>query len=199
MSGIVSVKIVAILILIADTDTFFRRCNIRASKNTRVNENIKVPRVRLIDQDGEQVGIVTVDEALGAARRVSLDLVEISPNMDPPVCRIMDYGKYVFDQSKRRTSQKKNQKQVQVKEVKFRPVTDIGDFRIKMRKIGEFLERGDRVKISLRFRGREVQHQQLGIEFLNRVKEALPEGSVIEQEAKMEGRQITMLVAAGKK
>jgi len=118
--------------------------------------------------------------------------------MDPPVCRIMDYGKYVFDQSKRRTSQKKHQKQIQVKEVKFRPVTDIGDYRIKMRKIAEFLERGDRVKISLRFRGREVQHHQLGIEFLERVKKDLPENALIEQEAKMEGRQITMLVAAGK-
>lgn len=158
-----------------------------------------MPRVRLIDKDGEQVGIVSIEEALMQARLVSLDLVEISPNVDPPVCRIMDYGKYVFDQSKRRTSQKKNQKQVQVKEVKFRPVTDIGDFRIKMRKIAEFLERGDRVKISLRFRGREVQHQQLGVEFLDRVKAALPENAVIEQEAKMEGRQITMLVAAGKK
>jgi len=164
-----------------------------------VNDHIRVPRVRLIDKDGEQVGIVSIEEALTQARLVLLDLVEISPNVDPPVCRIMDYGKYVFDQSKRRTSQKKNQKQVQVKEVKFRPVTDIGDFRIKMRKIAEFLERGDRVKISLRFRGREVQHQQLGVEFLDRVKAALPEGSVIEQEAKMEGRQITMLVAAGKK
>lgn len=155
--------------------------------------------MRLIDKDGEQVGIVSIEEALTQARLVSLDLVEISPNVDPPVCRIMDYGKYVFDQSKRRTSQKKNQTRVQVKEVKFRPVTDIGDFRIKMRKIAEFLERGDRVKISLRFRGREVQHQQLGMEFLDRVKVALPEGSVIEQEAKLEGRQITMLVAAGKK
>lgn len=158
-----------------------------------------MPRVRLIDKDGEQVGIVSIEEALMQARQVSLDLVEISPNMDPPVCRIMDYGKYVFDQSKRRTSQKKNQKQVQVKEVKFRPVTDIGDYRVKMRKIGEFLERGDRVKISLRFRGREVQHQQLGVEFLERVKADLPENAVIESEAKMEGRQITMLVAAGKK
>ena len=173
--------------------------SIRASKNTRVNDHIRVPRVRLIDQDGEQVGIVSIEEALMQARRVSLDLVEISPNTDPPVCRIMDYGKYVFDQSKRRTSQKKNQKQVQVKEVKFRPVTDVGDYRVKMRKIAEFLERGDRVKISLRFRGREVQHQELGIEFINRVKADLPANAMIEQEAKMEGRQITMLVAAGKK
>ncbi|HLB57099.1 MAG TPA: translation initiation factor IF-3 [Coxiellaceae bacterium] len=170
----------------------------RDSKKTRVNENIRAPRVRLIDKDGEQVGIVNIEQALIQAKQVSLDLVEISPNMDPPVCRIMDYGKYVFDQSKRRTSQKKHQKQIQVKEVKFRPVTDIGDYRIKMRKIAEFLERGDRVKISLRFRGREVQHHQLGIEFLERVKKDLPENALIEQEAKMEGRQITMLVAAGK-
>ncbi|OGT39413.1 MAG: translation initiation factor IF-3 [Gammaproteobacteria bacterium RIFCSPHIGHO2_12_FULL_36_30] len=159
---------------------------------------MRAPRVRLIDKDGEQVGIVNIEQALIQAKQVSLDLVEISPNMDPPVCRIMDYGKYVFDQSKRRTSQKKHQKQIQVKEVKFRPVTDIGDYRIKMRKIAEFLERGDRVKISLRFRGREVQHHQLGIEFLERVKKDLPENALIEQEAKMEGRQITMLVAAGK-
>lgn len=158
-----------------------------------------MPSVRLIDQDGNQVGIVSIDDALKHARSVSLDLVEISPNVDPPVCRIMDYGKYIFDQGKRRTQQKRHQKQVQVKEVKFRPVTDIGDYRVKMRKISEFLERGDRVKVSLRFRGREVQHQELGLEFINRVKADLPVGSVIEQEAKMEGRQITMLVAAGKK
>lgn len=157
-----------------------------------------MPRVRLIDQNGAQVGIVTVDEALLQAKQVTLDLVEISPNVDPPVCRIMDYGKYIFDQGKRKTQQKKHQKQVQVKEVKFRPVTDVGDYRVKMRKITEFLERGDRVKVSLRFRGREVQHQELGIEFIDRIKKDLPPGTVVEQEAKMEGRQITMLVVAGK-
>jgi len=164
-----------------------------------VNDHIRVPRVRLIDKDGDQVGIVSIEEALAQARQVSLDLVEISPNVDPPVCRIMDYGKYIFDQSKRRAGQKKNQKQVQVKEVKFRPVTDIGDYRVKMRKITEFLERGDRVKVSLRFRGREVQHQELGMDFIDRVKADLPPNTIIEQEAKMEGRQITMLVAVGKK
>lgn len=158
-----------------------------------------MPRVRLIDQHGDQVGIVSADEALIQAKQASLDLVEISPNMDPPVCRIMDYGKYIFDQSKKRTSQKKNQKQVQVKEVKFRPVTDIGDYRVKMRKITEFLERGDRVKVSLRFRGREVQHHELGTDFMNRIKTDLPDYAVVEQEAKMEGRQITMLIATGKK
>lgn len=158
-----------------------------------------MPRVRLIDQDGAQVGIVNIDEALITARKAAMDLVEISPNVDPPVCRIMDYGKYVFDHGKRKSQQKKHQRQIQVKEIKFRPVTDIGDFRIKMRKINEFLERGDRVKVSLRFRGREVQHQELGMELINRVKADLPANAVVEQEAKMEGRQITMLIATGKK
>ena len=129
---------------------------------------------------------------------VSLDLVEISPNVTPPVCRIMDYGKYIFDQSKKKTKQKKSQK-VQVKEVKFRPVTDVGDYRVKMRKIGEFLERGDRVKVSLRFKGREVQHKELGMDFLERVKKDLPEGALVEQEPKLEGRQIIMLIGMGKK
>ena len=176
-----------------------RRFCIRDSKKTRINEHIRVPRVRLIDQDGQQVGIVTADEALKQARTALLDLVEISPNVDPPVCRIMDYGKYTFDQGKRRTQQKRHQRQIQVKEVKFRPVTDIGDYRIKMRKITEFLERGDRVKITMRFRGREVQHQELGVEFIDRIKKDLPSIAVVEQEAKMEGRQITMLVAVNKK
>ena len=163
-----------------------------------MNGQIKVSEVRLIDQDGNQVGVVNIEEALAQAKQRALDLVEISPNAEPPVCRIMDYGKYVFDLSKRRTAQRKNQKQVQVKEVKFRPVTDIGDYRVKMKKIHTFLERGDRVKVSLRFRGREVQHKELGLEFLTRVKNDLPEGAVVEQEPKLEGRQITMLIATGK-
>lgn len=153
--------------------------------------------MRLIDQDGNQVGIVGIEEALSKAKMASLDLVEISPNVAPPVCRIMDYGKYLFDQSKKKTKQKKSQK-VQVKEIKFRPVTDIGDYRVKMRKLGEFLERGDRVKVSLRFKGREVQHKDLGMDFLERVRKDLPEGAVVEQEAKLEGRQITMLIGMGK-
>lgn len=109
----------------------------------------------------------------------------------------MDYGKYAFERDKKKTKQKKSQR-IQVKEIKFRPVTDVGDYKVKMRKIHEFLERGDRVKVSLRFRGREVQHKQLGIDFLERVKADLPEGAVLEQEAKMEGRQITMLIGMGK-
>ncbi|OGT51784.1 MAG: translation initiation factor IF-3 [Gammaproteobacteria bacterium RIFCSPHIGHO2_12_FULL_42_13] len=153
----------------------------------------------MIDQDGNQVGIVNAIDALAEARKASMDLVEISPNVDPPVCRIMDYGKYLFDHGKRKAQQKKHQRQTQVKEIKFRPVTDVGDYRVKMRKIHEFLERGDRVKVSLKFRGREIQHQELGVEFINRVKADLPPNAIVEQEAKFEGRQIAMLVAPGKK
>lgn len=158
-----------------------------------------MPKVRLIDQDGGQVGVVSIEEALSQARQAAQDLVEISPNAEPPVCRIMDYGKYLFDHGKKKAQQKKHQRQTQVKEIKFRPVTDVGDYRVKMKRIAEFLERGDRVKISLRFRGREVQHQELGLEFINRVKADLPETAVVEQDAKMEGRQIVMMVVPGKK
>lgn len=143
--------------------------------------------------------MVSIDEALSQARQASMDLVEISPNAEPPVCRIMDYGKYIFDHGKKKAQQKKHQRQTQVKEIKFRPVTDVGDYRIKMKKVVEFLDRGDRVKISLRFRGREVQHQDLGVDLMNRVKADLPPNAIVEQEAKMEGRQIVMLIAPGKK
>ncbi len=152
----------------------------------------------MIDQEGEQVGIVKTTDALEKARTASLDLVEISPNAEPPVCRIMDYGKYLFELNQRKKAQKKKLKQIHVKEVKFRPGTDVGDFQVKVRKINAFLERGDKVKVSLRFRGREMQHKQLGLELLERVKAELPEGYTIEQEPKMEGRQMTMIVVLGK-
>lgn len=141
---------------------------------------------------------MATSEALRRARDEQLDLVEISPTARPPVCRIMNYGKYLFDQNKKNAAAKKKQKQVQVKEVKFRPGTDIGDFNVKVRKMLGFLERGDKVKVSLRFRGREMQHRELGLELLNRVKAALPEGLVVEQEPKLEGRQMTMVVVFGK-
>lgn len=137
-------------------------------------------------------------DAIRKAISAGLDLVEISPNANPPVCRIMDYGKYVFDQNKKKAAAKKKQKLVQVKEVKFRPATDVGDYNVKLRKIISFLERGDKVKISLRFRGREMQHRELGLELLQRVKGDLPEGLVVEQEPKLEGRQMTMVVALGR-
>ena len=167
-------------------------------KRTRVNTQIRVPKIRLIDQDGEQVGIVDTAEALAQAQKANLDLVEISPNAEPPVCRIMDHGKYLFELNRRKKAQKKKLKQIHVKEVKFRPGTDVGDFQVKVRKICTFLGRGDKVKISLRFRGREMQHKELGLALLDRVKTELPEGYQIEQEPKMEGRQMTMIVVMGK-
>ena len=142
--------------------------------------------------------MVGLQEALSQASQVKLDLVEIGPNEKPPVCRIMDYGKYQFDQSKKRSLNKKKQKQVQVKEIKFRPVTDVGDYKVKLKKILKFLERGDKVKISMRFRGREMQHRELGAEFLNRILADLPENTVVEQNAKLEGRQLSVVVAFGK-
>jgi translation initiation factor IF-3 len=160
-----------------------------------VNERIVAPEVRVINQDGEQVGIVSIEEAKGIASEVSLDLVEISPNAEPPVCRIMDYGKFRFEESKKLQTAKKKQKQTQVKEIKFRPGTDIGDYNIKLRKLISFLEDGDRTKVTLRFRGREMAHQELGLELLQRVKADLEEYGTVEQEPKMEGRLMVMVLA----
>lgn len=154
--------------------------------------------MRLIDVDGNQVGVVKTADALAQAREAGMDLVEISPNASPPVCRIMDHGKYVFEQKKRKATQKKKAKKTQVKEVKFRPATDIGDFNVKLRKINAFLERGDKVKVSLRFRGREMQHKELGLELLGRVKAELLPGYVIEQAPKLEGRQMSMVISLAK-
>ena len=155
--------------------------------------------MRVINQDGEQLGIVSIEKALQAADEVRLDLVEIAPNSEPPVCRIMDYGKFRFEESKKLQQAKKKQKQTQVKEIKFRPGTDVGDYRIKLRKLIEFLEEGDRVKVTLRFRGREMAHQELGLELLNRVREDLKDYGVVEQEPRREGRIMVMVLAAKKR
>lgn len=133
--------------------------------------------------------------ALRQAEEVSLDLVEISPNAEPPVCRIMDYGKFQFQANKKRAEQRKKQKQTQVKEIKFRPATDIGDYNIKLRKIKGFLEHGDKVKVTLRFRGREMQHRELGMDILRRVQRDLHDLVTIEQQPKAEGRQMGMVLA----
>jgi translation initiation factor IF-3 len=154
--------------------------------------------VRVINQEGKQVGIVPIDEARQIAGEASLDLVEISPNAEPPVCRVMDYGKFRFEESKKLQSARKKQKQIQVKEIKFRPGTDIGDYKIKLRKLTEFLEEGDRVKVTLRFRGREMAHQELGLELLQRVKADLEPHGTVEQEPKMEGRLMVMVLAPKK-
>jgi translation initiation factor IF-3 len=139
-----------------------------------------------------------VDEAVNLASEASLDLVEISPNAEPPVCRIMDYGKFRFEENKKLQTQRKKTKQTQVKEIKFRPGTDIGDYRIKLRKLIDFLGEGDRTKVTLRFRGREMAHQELGMELLMRVKADLDEYGVVEQEPKMEGRLMVMVLAPKK-
>ncbi len=151
--------------------------------------------MRLIAADGAQVGIVTIEQALQAAQQASLDLVEISPDAEPPVCKIMDYGKHVFDIKKKLALQKKKQKQTQVKEMKFRPGTDEGDYQIKLRNLVRFLENGDKAKVTLRFRGREMAHQELGMEMMQRVEADLSELAQVEQYPKMEGRQMTMVLA----
>lgn len=164
-----------------------------------MNEAITAPTVRLIGADGEQVGVVSLDEAQQQADEAELDLVEIVPNSDPPVCRIMDYGKFLFEENKKRHAAKKKQKQIQVKEVKFRPGTEEGDYQVKLRNIIRFLEGGDKAKITLRFRGREMAHQQLGRNLLQRIEKDLAEYGSVEQYPKMEGRQMVMVMAPLKK
>ncbi len=160
-----------------------------------MNEEIDVPEVRLIDANGEQAGLVSLDVAISAAQAASLDLVEISPDAEPPVCKIMDYGKKLFEVKKQQAAQRKKQKQTQVKEMKFRPGTDVGDYEIKLRNLTRFLENGDKAKVTLRFRGREMAHQELGMEMLKRIEVDLEELGAVEQYPKMEGRQLTMVIA----
>jgi translation initiation factor IF-3 len=155
--------------------------------------------VRLIDVDGQQIGIVSNREAQQKAQEAELDLVEIVPNAKPPVCRIMDYGKFQFEQNKKLRSAKKKQKQAQLKEVKFRPNTDEGDYQVKVRNLIRFLEEGDKTKVTLRFRGREMAHQDLGYELLKRVEADLSGHGTIEQRPRMEGRQMVMVFAPIKK
>jgi translation initiation factor IF-3 len=155
--------------------------------------------VRLIGADGSQIGIVSVREALMKAEEAGLDLVEISPQAAPPVCRIMDFGKFQYEESKRRHAAKRKQKQIQVKEIKFRPGTDIGDYQTKLKALMRFLEAGDKAKITLRFRGREMAHQELGMEMLKRIEADLRDYAIIEAHPRLEGRQMTMVLAPGKR
>jgi len=149
----------------------------------------------LVASDGSQVGVVSLEVALETAQKETLDLVEISPDAEPPVCKVMDYDKHVFDIKKKVALQKKKQKQTQVKEMKFRPGTDQGDYDIKLRNLVRFLEHGDKAKVTLRFRGREMAHQELGMEMMKRVEADLTELAQVEQYPKMEGRQMTMVLA----
>jgi translation initiation factor IF-3 len=156
--------------------------------------------VRLTGADGEAVGVVTIAEAVEAANEAGMDLVEISPNAEPPVCRVMDYGKFLFEKSKAAKEQKKKQKQVQIKEIKFRPGTDIGDYQVKLRNLTGFLEDGNKVKVTIRFRGREMAHQEIGVDVLNRLKIDTEEFAVVESfPTRIEGRQMIMVLAPKKK
>ena len=170
-----------------------------SSKKPIINEHIEADQVRLVGEEGEQLGIKSLEDARGAAAEAKLDLVLIAPDADPQVCKIMDYGKHVFDLKKEKAANKKKQRRTQVKEIKFRPGTEIGDYQVKLRNLIRFLEDGDKAKVSLRFRGREMAHQHLGMELVGRIKEDLVEYGTVEQEPKMEGRQIIMVLAPVKK
>ena len=169
------------------------------NKGNRRNLEIRVPRVRVIGVDSEQLGILSRDEALALAQEAGMDLVEIQPNGDPPVCRIMDYGKYKFDLQKKANAAKKKQKIVEIKELKFRPTTDDGDYNIKLRNLRRFLEEGDKVKVNIRFKGREMAHQELGMQMAARIEKDLADEVVIEQRPRLEGRQMIMMVAPKRK
>ncbi|MEM7610058.1 MAG: translation initiation factor IF-3 [Pseudomonadota bacterium] len=172
--------------------------HIASAKRARRNDDIQASEVRVIREDGEQAGVMSLTEALGLAKAERLDLVEVSPNAEPPVCRIMDYGKFIFEQSKKNQSAKRKQKQSQVKEIKFRPGTEEGDYNVKLKKLIQFLEKGDKTKVTLRFRGREMAHQELGAELLKRVRTDLEEYGSVEQMPLMEGRQMVMVIAPKK-
>ena len=170
-----------------------------SSKKPIINEHIEADQVRLVGEEGEQLGIKSLEEARAAAAEAKLDLVLIAPDADPQVCKIMDYGKHIFDLKKEKAANKKKQRRTQVKEIKFRPGTEIGDYQVKLRNLIRFLEDGDKAKVSLRFRGRELAHQHLGMELVNRIRVDLIEYGTVEQEPKMEGRQIIMVLAPVKK
>ncbi|WP_436286952.1 translation initiation factor IF-3 [Thalassolituus maritimus] len=163
-----------------------------------MNDQIRANEVRLIGADGEQVGVVSLREALEAAQEAELDLVQISDG-DPIVCKIMDFGKKLYEEKKQKAEAKKKQHQVQIKEVKFRPGTEEGDYQIKLRNLKRFLEAGNKAKVSLRFRGREMAHQNLGMELMMRVEKDLEELGSVEQRPKMEGRQMIMVIGPSKK
>src|SRR5215475_5620825 len=161
----------------------------------RVNDEIRVPRVLLIDEDGEKQGEMPIEAALDAAREAGLDLVEVAGNADPPVCKIMDYGKFRFEEQKKKAETRKKAKRVELKEIKVRPNIDDHDYDVKMRAMERFFEEGDKVKVTLRFRGREMAHQELGTKLLDRVRDDTSKFAKVEQDARFEGRQMVMVLA----
>jgi translation initiation factor IF-3 len=164
----------------------------------RINERIDSPQVRLIDEDGGMVGVVSLAEALTRAENAGLDLVEISPAADPPVCKILDYGKFKYEAQKRANVARKKQRVIDVKEIKMRPNIDDNDYNTKMRKVHNFLAEGDKVKVTMRFRGRELAHQDIAMRVLTRVRDEVGETAKVEQMPKMEGRQMVMVMAPAK-
>jgi translation initiation factor IF-3 len=173
--------------------------SISTTKRVRRNEEILAPSLRVIAADGSQAGVMTRAEALALALSQEMDLVEVSPTAEPPVCRVMDFGKFLFEQNKKAHAAKRKQKQIQVKEVKFRPGTDENDYQIKLRNIVRFLAEGDKAKVTLRYRGRELAHQEVGRRMLDRLVGDLAPHAVIEQNPLMEGKQLVMMFAAKKK
>jgi len=165
----------------------------------RVNDRIRAPEIRLIGAEGENVGVVSPAKGMALAEEAGLDLVEISPNATPPVCKIMDFGKFKYEQQKRESEARKKQKTIEVKEVKFRPNTDTHDYDVKMKNVVKFLEKGDKVKVTLRFRGREMAHQNLGRELLERVAADVEGLGKVENMPKMEGRQMVMMIGPSAK
>jgi len=172
----------------------------REEKNAhRINREITVPEIRLIGPEGEQLGLVRIQEAWAKAEELDVDLVEIAPTAQPPVCKLMDYGKFKYQEQKKAHEAKLKQKIIEVKEIKFRPATDDHDYDTKVRKLREFLDEGDKAKVTLRFRGREMAHQELGLKLLERVRGDLDELAQVEQMPRLEGRQMVMMLAPKKK
>ncbi|HUU25911.1 MAG TPA: translation initiation factor IF-3 [Methyloceanibacter sp.] len=161
----------------------------------RVNEGIDTPKIQLIDATGENVGVVDIEDARERAVEAGLDLVEISPNSEPPVCKILDFGKYKYQAQKKATEARKKQRTVEIKEIKMRPNIDTHDYDVKMRSMNRFFEEGDKVKVTLRFRGREMAHQDLGVQLLNKVKADTSDIAKVESEPRLEGRQMVMVLA----
>ncbi len=161
----------------------------------RINENIDAAQVRLIDEDGQQLGVMPLQEAMNHAQSEELDLVEIAPNSEPPVCRLMDYGKFLYTASKKRHDAKRKQKHMVIKEIKFRPSIELGDYNVKLGKLKDFLNAGNKTKVTMRFRGREYAHQELGQQLLERVKDDLADIGAVEQEPMLEGKQMIMVLA----
>lgn len=169
--------------------------SIAKKKRVAINENIVSDPVRLIDDEGNQIGIVPITQALELAKSKRLDLMEISPNSEPPVCRVLDYGKQVYNDRKKRQKGKKKTKQTTIKEVKFRPGTDVGDYAVKLNNLTKFLREGNKAKVTMRFRGREMAHRELGLEMLERIRDDLEEIATVEVAPLLEGRQMVMVLA----